>query len=355
MDPSTCYTCGIFSQLDQLATTYGQDVFNALAPSVREAFSAFLGLYFAWQFLFRCLYRADLTVQQVVPKLFLFCVVDLALKGSGLYWDFFYTPVRETMSGLAQIMVVPAGADNITDTSIAGLLHTVETQVRRVINLGIGMMEDGGITHLAEVVTGIILCIPYVFVWGIFMAFMLEGIFKLLAITALAPLAIVAAAFDTTRGFAISAFRMVLNGVLTVVFAAVAMGFTISILRSYTALPNLLDANGNLIGKAGDFYDNGNYWAIFLLGFISILFHLKAATLAANISGASDGPGAAAAVVGAGMATLAWAKGAATSPLRRYGGKLWDKADAAIGDGAKSGGSKLAEQIANWRKPAPTH
>jgi hypothetical protein len=45
-----------------------------------------------------------------------------------------------------------------------------------------------------------------------------------------------------------------------------------------------------------------------LLGFVSVLFHLKAATLASNISGASDGPGAAAAVVTGGLAAVAAVK-----------------------------------------------
>ena len=52
------------------------------------------------------------------------------------------------------------------------------------------------------------------------------------------------------------------------------------------------------------------YFGILILGFVSVLFHLKAATLAANISGASDGPGAAAAVVAGGMTALAAIKGA---------------------------------------------
>jgi hypothetical protein len=61
-----------------------------------------------------------------------------------------------------------------------------------------------------------------------------------------------------------------------------------------------------------------------LLGFVSVLFHLKAATLAANISGASDGPGAAATVVAGGLAAVAAAKGAAlwsAGKAGRFGGR----------------------------------
>src|SRR5260221_642803 len=66
-----------------------------------------------------------------------------------------------------------------------------------------------------------------------FNAFVGEGVFKLLAVTAIAPLLIAAAAFKPSRGFAVAGFRIVLGGVLTVIFAAVAMGFTLSVMRFF--------------------------------------------------------------------------------------------------------------------------
>lgn len=185
--------------------------------------------------------------------------------------------------------------------------------------------------NLSKFVYGAILAIPYLFVLGIFLAFMLEGMFKLLAVTAIAPLVIVAAAFKNTQGFAVSAFRVVLNGVLTVIFAAVAMGFTIAIMRNYSMVEGIpLDPSGNFTSSIGDITAadpraKGIFWPLFILGFISVLLHLKAATLASNISGASDGPGAAAAVVGAGMATVAWAKKTAAVPLKNLGGAIAER------------------------------
>jgi hypothetical protein len=60
-----------------------------------------------------------------------------------------------------------------------------------------------------------------------------------------------------------------------------------------------------------------DYWHLFLIGFISILFHLKASTIASNISGSSDGPGAAGALVGAAMIAAGTAKNVGV----RMGGK----------------------------------
>ena len=53
-----------------------------------------------------------------------------------------------------------------------------------------------------------------------------------------------------------------------------------------------------------DFFLTWSYWGMLLLGFISVLLHLKAATLASNISGANDGAGPAAATVAGKIAGL---------------------------------------------------
>lgn len=321
MDPASCITCGIFTELDNLSMRYGREAFEALAPNVRVAFSSFIGLWFAFQLLYKGLFRGELTFKELVPQALLFVAVDVALRGSGFYWDFFYTPIRESMSGIAQMVVVPAGGE-VADKSIPGLLSVVEDQILRVLEIGKAMIRDAGMTGLGLIVGALILILPYLFVWCVFMAFMLEGMFKLLAITALAPLALALAAFGPTRGFSIAALRVVINGALTVIFAAVAMGFTIAVVRYYTALPDVpLSASGEIALDANKFLFSKAYLAVFILGLVSILFHLKAATLAANISGASDGPGAAATVVGAGMAMLAYAKRASMVPASWAGQK----------------------------------
>ena len=344
----SCVSCGIFTALDNLSMRYGREVFDALAPSVRQAFGAFIGLWFAFQLLYKGLYRGELQMQQFVAKIALFATLHVALMSSDLYWEFVYLPVKETTSSLSQLAVMPAGGE-IADPSYAGLLRVVEQQVRRVFDLGYALLRDAGMTELHLGVAGLLLTVPYLFVFCIFLAFLLEGIFKLLAVTVLAPLAIVSIGFDATRGFAISAARVLLGGALTVIFAAVAMGFTVAVLRYYTT-PEVIpvDAAGKIAVRAASFVFSPAYLALFVLGFISVLFHLKAATLAANISGAHDGPGAAATVVGAGMALLGTAKAVAMAPARRYGGKLWDKADEYAGEGVRrlgQGARNLIDRI----------
>lgn len=350
-DPD-CISCGLFTALDDLSMRYGREVFEALAPATREAFASFIGLWFAYQLLYKGLFRGELSFQELLPKLALFALLHAALMTSQWYWDFVYLPIKETTSAVSQVVVLPAGAD-VADKSFAGLLKVVETQVRRVLDLAIALLKDAGVLSFHLGIAGLLLALPYLFVWCVFLAFMLEGMFKLLAITVLAPLAIICAGFAPTRGFAISAVRVVLGGALTVVFAAVAMGFTVAVLRFYTG-PDVvpIGPDGKIAVRAAAFVFSPQYLAIFVLGFISILFHLKAATLAANISGASDGPGAAATVVGAGMATIAAAKGLAMAPARRYGGQLLDKFDQKAGDRLSQGANRLIDRFTGGGKPA---
>lgn len=312
--------------------SYGREVFTALLPGTRSAFASFIGVWFAYQLLYKGLFRGELSFQTLLPKLALFFFLHGCLYTADFYWDYVYLPLKETTVSVAQVVVQPATAAGVSDRTIPGLLKIVEDQVGIIIWLAHALISDAGWSaHL--VIGALVLMIPYLFVWGVFLAFMLEGVFKLLAMTVLAPLAIVAAAFEPTRGFAVSAGRVLLGGALTVVFAAVAMGFTVAVLRHYVSpevLPYVQEGNRFVLTKKAEVFVFGKtYFAIFVLGFVSILFHLKASTLASNISGAMDGPGAAAAVVGSGMALLGAAKGAAIGPARRYGGKALGRIDSA--------------------------
>jgi len=154
---------------------------------------------------------------------------------------------------------------------------------------------------------------------------------------------IAAAAFKPSSGFAVAGFRIVLGGVLTVVFAAVAMGFTLSVMRYF--LDKIPMVEGGFTADISHWVMGPDYWGMFLLGFVSVLFHLKAATLAANISGASDGPGAAAAVVGAGMTAMAALKGATIWGAKR-GASSAGAAAGAIGNAAEANHNRL------WGKTA---
>ena len=293
----SCTSCAIYHNLDQLSKTYGREVFDAIAPQCHKLFTTFLALWLLWQLGVNWLYRGEIDKEETFKTFLVFLLVGLFLKGSGYYWDYFYEPTSEVISKLTQAVITVSG--HAGGGSIKKMLEVVENELSRIFDLQKMISADASWYQVPTMIGGLILCLPYVFIWGIFLAYTLEGIFKLLAVTALAPIFIVCTAFPSTRAFTYAAGRIILNGGLTVVFAGVAMGFTLSVLKHYIATIPMNE--GGMVAGAAAWVFSKDYWHLFLIGFISILFHLKASTIASNISGSSDGPGAAGAVVGAAM------------------------------------------------------
>lgn len=307
-----CYSCRIFEPLQQLSYGYGRQVFSVVAPGAFLLFTAFVGVWFLWMIIERGCFKGELTFENFAKPLLIFSIVALFLRQHELYWQWFYNPVIETTSSLAQT-IIGVGTFERMPPTIIGMLTTMDTQLMKVFNIVSLVVTDAGFYRIGLILGALILVAPFAFVWGIFLAYLLEGIFKLLAITAISPLLIVAGAFAQTRGFMSMGLRVVLDGCLTVIMASVAMGFTLSAANRTIAM--ITDDGLSLKISANDFIFSGEYWTLFILGFVSVLFHLKAATLASNISGAQDGPGAAAAVVSTGMAAAGMAISFATRRL----------------------------------------
>src|SRR5260221_4171911 len=227
-----CITCDMFNQVDQLAQGYGDHAFEVIAPAAKLAFNAYVGAWIAWVLIYNAMIRGDLSVQILVPRIMIITLCSVALNGADLYWEWIYQPAYDAMNQLATALVVKSST-GIDVRTLAGMLGIVEQRILAMLQICATIWQDGGLTAIGLIFAGLVLSVPYLFVWGIFMAFVLEGVFKLLAITAVAPLLVICAAFQPTRGFAISCARVVLGGILTVVFAAVAMGFTLSVLARF--------------------------------------------------------------------------------------------------------------------------
>jgi hypothetical protein len=334
---SDCLTCGMFDLFDQLAQGYARDAFSVIAPSAKVAFNAYVGAWIAWTFLYNTMVRGDLSIQLIVPRIMIITLCSVALDGGDLYWEWIYQPAYDAMNQLATALIVKSST-GLDVRTLSGMLGSVEERILRMLLICKTIWEEGGFTALGLIVAAAILALPYLFVWGIFMAFVLEGTFKLLAITAVAPLLVICAAFQPTRGFAISGARIVLGGVMTVIFAAVAMGFTLSVLD--TCIEKMPMGPDGFKVDISQWVLSKDYWGAFILGFVSVLFHLKAATLAANIAGANDGPGAAAAVVAGGMSALAAVKGAGMGAFVR-GKDLARDAAGAIGHAGRANHDRI--------------
>ncbi|MBB3268402.1 hypothetical protein FHW79_006077 [Azospirillum sp. OGB3] len=215
------------------------------------------------------------------------------------------------------------------------------------------------IAGLADMAAWGLLALPYLFVLGVFGAFLLQAMFYFLALSGTAPVILLFLVFDATRGILWSGLKLLLTGALTIIFAGMAMGFTGSVLSKYAGnvaayqayaigvssstcvadavakeqasgrnpfslwsgtlkqieancdkktaenaaaqAQSAADMAADKLCFADHFVCTKSYWAAFLIGLMSVLLHLLAPKIAANLSGASDSAATAAAVVGAGQ------------------------------------------------------
>jgi len=333
-ESAPCTLCRVIEALAFEAEQFTRRV----APTLHALFTdLFRVLLLAWI----VVVGIRLTVGLVPPpaetagRAVLAVVIFLALAWVDLWWSYVYLVFRDITLGLAMTIVnaisnvgIPRGAEDYTpfaqifgiiENSIMSILTAGFAEITKPVpaaagdpswaerNIpGLGDVRAGlqGLSNafreFLQLLWGVILMIPYAFVMLLFAAYIVEGLFKFLAVTALTPVWLVCAFLPRTRPFTEAALRLYLSGGLTIVFASLAMGFTLAVTHEFLAIlvAAVNDADTLLI-------EIWAYWGLLLLGFVSLLLHLKAATLASNISGANDGTGPAAATVAAGKLIVA--------------------------------------------------
>ena len=402
-----CISCPLFVEMDRIKSVWATKLFNAMAIQISGILGVFLLLYLKSFTLLLIMQPSRSSERfQRIPTIFLtIALVSLTLiPSSGTYsdnspsvvWNMLIGPFEAASLELGKLIVSISGTQqasvNGTESHYALLAASIEGQIWNITDLAGTIMfgHDAGITDIVDnierMVAGLILLLPYLFVMGIFFAFLLESLFKYISITMVAPLVVFSMIW--TKVFAIAAARVILSAALTIIFASGAMSLTVEVVnvqgiviqRKVEAseqrknhLQSTYDLNCS-IGSAtsgaekakvledlikrgiiikGGKYDNtggytrycsdlqndiGNadsitvfqkeYFMLVIIGFVSILLHLGSKALASNISGAQESAGPAAAV---------------TSGLMASGGLLW---------GASKYGSFMAGRTAAKGVPA---
>src|SRR5690348_9665008 len=95
---SDCWSCDIFTPLDQLAQAYGREAFSALAPPTRVAFNAFVGIWAAWVFAVQGALLGQLSFRKLAPQIAIFTLCGALLLGVDLYWEWVFAPTYATMN-----------------------------------------------------------------------------------------------------------------------------------------------------------------------------------------------------------------------------------------------------------------
>ena len=330
----------IIQTLSGYMERYGHNVFKSLSVGCLDIFNAIFACWIVWQVIYKGLIKSDLDLNYFA-KTFMTSMVISLLLSANFYVDWIYKPVMDLTNGLVKKVIISVGVPEFQNhNDIVGIVKTQHAALTKVIETMNVMMKDSSIIPGINWVASLIMRFPFMFLFIIMLCYCLDYMFKLMAMTALAPVLIVFAGFSSTRNITIAGIKMVLHGILTITISILAMGLSLYALNeTLSLLP--IDANGYLKAGAGWFAFSLKYWTCFAVACLSIYLQMKAITIA-NISGVSDGPGAAAFVAG----TFATATTIAQVYTRKGLGKL----GGAAGSGLKSLGGKIGGSLGQYMK-----
>ncbi len=310
-----CVSCAMLEPINQAAESYAIRLFNVLAPNALSIFQAAVACWLVWNLIHHGILKPSLNLQRFFKPLLIFSLITLLLRGHGLFWEYVYSPLHEaTVSLLSTIM--RASQQGHPVSNLNGLLEIVENSILNVANFCERIYGDTGWNPLPKIL-GLILLLPFVFLWAIFMVFTVEYLFKLLVVSSLAPLLIIAAAFYTTRSHAFAGLKVVLQGVLTICISVIAMSITLVAVDSAIHTLHLMNGDSGVVNKFMSF--TGPFCSLFALGLVASFFQLKAPAIASNIiGGGQDGLGVSGMIAGAAATFGAFvAKG-----MGRYMGRM---------------------------------
>lgn len=121
------------------------------------------------------------------------------------------------------------GLDLATDYDNSAYVYSklwaqVEATVVPLIGVFFARLES--VLDIGKAILAIILAVPFVFVAGIFIAFLAQTLFYVAAICAVSPLLIAGMMFGPIRSMLFASLRFAMGGGLTLIVAAIAMGVT---------------------------------------------------------------------------------------------------------------------------------
>ncbi len=402
-----CITCAYFNSLATLKTEFSLEVFNDLAPQLAPLLQGAMTILIIF-IAGRAMVTGNIQHLSGVVKLaILLPILGVAMQpgtvsNPPLIYKWIIDPIEELGLGIGQQVlagtyalvgqhqlqnqaVASAVAAAQTGTpSYGALAAIVEAQIFSILNSiysGIisPSLNAGGVLNgsfFVNLIAGIMLILPYLFVICIWGAFMVEAMFKFLAVGIVAPLLVFAAAIGSTRSFATAGVRILAGAAFTIIFACGALGFSMSVVDTYAGklqvstsntaplnspqyknalaaynaagcntynnivnnnncsalnqnLTNIIDGYTHVGPSQAFKIFTPSYWRLFIIGFASVLLHLAAKTMASTLTGANDGPGPAAATVAAGKMVLgggAFALSRAAFGSGGIGGSLQDMA-----------------------------
>lgn len=317
----------VYDVLQDVCENYADAVFKELSPAILKVFLSFASILLMWKVGIEGVLRKSIDPLGLFRLLFLIAMLSGFIANPELFRKFFYLPIKEMTLNITSIVVDQVSLKTqagVTKGDVNGMLCHVDKTFATMIDTGFRFVGSS-YTNIGTILLGLILVGIFKLISVLFLFYIGDFFFGLMAMSALGPLFLACYLFPMTKGYSEAAIRSVVNSCLTVIFAGLAIGVCLAL----TVKIEMGAASTSIAGT-----EHGA-WRYLCVGFLSLLFIRRAPQISASITGSADS-GSSSLMVGAAMTAASMAKGA----VMFGGGKiaaLMGGANAALGGGEKQG------------------
>lgn len=295
----------IFDSLLTKLTAFTGNYYNIIAVSFKSIFVTLTMLYIIFIGYSLLTNRAEIA-RAAAMSLIAIVACNTLVFDSNMFVEWVYLPLRDASLDLTSLVLQPTGAGGIKDifTRIDGSFDKIFEMAQKYADAG---SSWNLIRSIWIALATLILMALFGVLYAVFTGLLLMGMFLFHVMMIVAGPAILLAGFPFTRHVFWAWLRASFNYALIPVFTAIVMAFTLYALDDAAKNLEVIDPNGPIF--------NRHIATVFLIGLISIWFHLKAPEVAAMLTGGtSAGGGFFGTLAGIASGGAAVARGAINAP-----------------------------------------
>jgi hypothetical protein len=325
-----CISCAVVGPLETMARQYGAAVFERGRIPAITLLGTFGGIWAVGIPL--VVLTGDAGPKQVMLGL-VRLVVAATVLGTAGYWFYWVWDVAfSALGGLAQTALSDEAAKLGSGTGLKDLARGIEMVMRRVLAVAGALYTQTGLTTLHLMLAAFLLMATFFFLLVFYLGQITTALFRILAITVVAPWLILAGAFKSTSGMLVGGLKTVMASIFVVAVGTAGIGFTAFVME-LVLVNTPVGPGGFDVMRMPGFAWSSDFYLVLLVGLLGIAWQWEAATIASGIAGVflnSVGP----ALFAAGATWIF------TAPMRASGRML--------GSGAKKAGSVLGDKAMEW-------
>lgn len=273
-----CITCEIIMPFQTVAADYGMSLQRIIAVHALQLFKSFTGAWFVWQVIIHGLVKADLNIYKAIKDFSILLVILFGLKQYSYYWAWINQAFNQSIYDLL-VIIFKSSSNKISSTgSLVDILETVDVVQYKIQNLAKFFVKESGILNILPLIAGVLLLIPYLMLWIMFVLYFIEYIVVTTTVHIISPVLIALSIFETIRPFSIRGMGAFLKPTIALIIGIIHIKLTFLLIEKYTnELPiesNFfkLDAKSWLLG--------GSYWSCVVVGWTGAISQLRIKSMA---------------------------------------------------------------------------